>query len=190
MSLFNGDCRLRICELKSGRWGEKDPGVNRWLELGSLEPDAIEERTEAKFVPMTELRHIAPRPSNESSPSLKYHTIGFQYVGPRLTVEALAASAVKEAYGVAQGAGVQSVLVVLEKSHGVRADHCGMVPYRLGLVSQWIKISDVRVYKKQSVEVDDPILNAIKQPDENKWIWWKPKSPRAPKKISRCLCLV
>ena len=49
--------------------------------MGNLEPDAIEERTEAKFVPMPELRHIVPRPALASA-SLKYHTIGFQYVGP------------------------------------------------------------------------------------------------------------
>ena len=130
MSLFNGDCRLRICELKSAKVLETDVGVNRWLELGSLEPD-VTSGDAGEFVPMTELRYIVPRPGGASA-SLEYHTIGFQYVSPRLTAEGLSATcAVKEAYGV-EHEGVQSVLVVLEKSHGVRGDHCGMVLYRLG----------------------------------------------------------
>ena len=163
MSLFNGDCRLRICELGA-------VAVHRWFELGSLEPDAVESRTEERFMPMTELRHILPKPPG-ASPKLKYHTLGFQYVGPRLVADRLGPP-VKEAYGVEQD-GIQHVLLVLNKTHGVRADSCCMVPYRLGLVSQWIKITQVRVYKKTQQYTDDPILDAIIRGGKNKWIWKK-----------------
>lgn len=44
----------------------------------------------------------------------------------------------------------------------------------------------VAVQKKNNEPFDDPILDAIKAPDENKWIWYSPRSGgRKPKKLDK-----
>lgn len=124
------------------------------------------------------------------SPGLKYHALGFHYVGPRIAESALAESRmVREAYGVEReilGQGpVQFVILVLAKQHGVRFDNCCLVPYKLKLISHFTKLEEVSpgchmsLYKNTETPLDDPILDALRAGPavtapkaEHKWIWF------------------
>ena len=187
MFLTNVDSRLRIDRLQSDRWPESVAGVNRWVDLESLDDDN-EIIPSGPVAPISELKHTLPKARGDlGKPETKYHVVGFQYKGPRITLKALQdqAGLVKEAYGV-EREGVQFMILVLKKERGVRADCCCMLPYRLRLIPQWILITDVRLFKKQETPfIDDPILDAIKAPAETetpKWIWYnKPIRPNANK---------
>lgn len=166
MSVFNHPYRLRISQLPSTQWANDVPGVMRFVELESLGPDETDD-VGSPIVSLSELRYSL----KPSAVRVKFNMLGFRYVGCRIRADALGPLA-REAYGVERD-GVQNVLVVLKQA--VRSESCVLVPYRL--VPQWVKLMELRGgchvkgYKLKD-KGDDEIVDAIKQPDENKWIWF------------------
>ena len=174
-----------VAKLESAQWPSSIPLTDRYVDLKHLVPQAVPEFKSLEFKSENDLKSLL-EPKFVGSKDLKFHALGFQYVGPRIRIEALeAAGVIKEAYGVERD-GMQHVIVVMEKAHGVRAANCCLVPYRLKLVSQFILLGTMTLYKKKNNEpFDDPILDAIKAPDENKWIWYSPQQRKPGKKPKR-----
>ena len=159
------------------------PIVDRFVDLKHMMPNVGGRAQSAgNFKTLNELKQELNARALTSNPEgcVIFHVMGFQYVRPRITHSALTeCKMVQEAYGV-EKSGIQFVILVMKKQHGVRFHTCCLTPYTLKLVSHSITLGEIKsgwhmsLYKQTPERLDCPVMDAIKQaavPPAHKWIW-------------------
>ena len=159
------------------------PIVDRFVDLKHMMPNVGGRAQSAgNFKTLNELKQELNARALTSNPEgcVIFHVMGFQYVGPRITHSALTeCKMVQEAYGV-EKSGIQFVILVMKKQHGVRFHTCCLTPYTLKLVSHSITLGEIKsgwhmsLYKQTPERLDCPVMDAVKQaavPPAHKWIW-------------------
>jgi hypothetical protein len=164
-----------FAKLTSASWCNDDASINSFFKLDNSSTVFWEPIT---VMPQLTVRFVADAEENNVPGSdFKHRAFGFCYRGPAISQNSLQKSDfIKEAYGVEVG-GVHYVCVVFFKRFGQPLITASTLPYAFGLLPCTIMTDLVpgrdyhlAVYKA-GIRTDDPVLEMIKHPSNDKWYW-------------------